>query len=85
MPSWDTLSSHKGVGVQAPIEATGATLLVLPPGGPDFNPIENVFAKRTALLRKAAEQTVEGPWSAIGRIRSVHACRVQKRLHRRWG
>ena len=34
---------------------------------PDFNPIENAFAKLKALLRKAAERTVEGLWSAIGR------------------
>jgi transposase len=37
-------------------------------GHPDFNPIENAFAKLTALLRKAAERTVEGLWAAIGRL-----------------
>ena len=50
------------------IEAAGATLLYLPPYSPDFNPIENAFAKLKALLRKAAERTVEGLWHAIGRI-----------------
>ena len=35
---------------------------------PDFNPIENAFAKLKALLRKAAERTVEGLWSAIGQL-----------------
>ena len=40
----------------------------LPPYSPDFNPIENAFAKLRAVLRKAAERTVEGLWSAIGRI-----------------
>jgi hypothetical protein len=37
-------------------------------GCPDFNPIENAFAKVKALLRKAAERSVDGLWSAIGRI-----------------
>ena len=35
------------------IEARSATLLYLPPYSPDFNPIEMVFAKLDALLRKA--------------------------------
>ena len=33
---------------------------------PDFNQIENAFAKLKALLRRAAARSVEGPWSAIG-------------------
>ena len=40
----------------------------LPPYSPDFNPIENAFAKLKALLRKAAERTVEGLWTAIGQL-----------------
>jgi len=64
----DNLSSHKGPGVREMIEAVGASLLYLPPYSPDFNPIENAFAKLKALLRKAAERTVEGLWTAIGRI-----------------
>jgi transposase len=64
----DTLSSHKGPKVRALIEAAGARLLFLPPCSPGFNPIENALAKLKALLRKAAERTVAGLWSAIGRI-----------------
>ena len=64
----DNLSSHKGPKVRALIEAAGAELLFLPPYSPDFNPIENAFAKLKALLRKAAERTVTGLWRAIGRI-----------------
>lgn len=64
----DNLGSHKGAGVRAAIEAAGARLLYLPPYSPDFNPIENAFAKLKALLRKAAERTVEGLWTAIGRL-----------------
>ena len=64
----DNLSSHKGPAVRAAIEAAGARLLYLPPYSPDFNPIEMAFSKLKALLRKAAERTVEGLWSAIGRL-----------------
>ena len=63
----DNLSSHKGARARALIEAAGARLLFLPPYSPDFNPIENAFAKLKALLRKAAERTVDGLWAAIGR------------------
>ena len=64
----DNLSSHKGAGVREAIEAAGASLLYLPPYSPDFNPIENAFAKLKTMLRKAAERTVDGLWNAIGRI-----------------
>ena len=64
----DNLSSHKRPAVQAMIEAAGAKLRFLPPYSPDFNPIENAFAKLKALLRKAAERTVDGLWNAIGNL-----------------
>jgi transposase len=64
----DNLGSHKGPAVRDAIEAAGATLLYLPPYSPDFNPIENAFAKLKANLRKAAERTVNGLWGAVGRI-----------------
>jgi transposase len=67
----DNLSSHKGARVRALIEAAGASLLYLPPYSPDFNPIENAFAKLKALLRKAAERTVESLWTTIGRLLDV--------------
>ena len=64
----DNLPSHKGPAVQAAIETAGARLLYLPSYSPDFNPIEMAFSKLKALLRKAAERTVEGLWSATGRL-----------------
>ena len=64
----DNLGSHKGPGVKEAIEAVGASLLYLPPYSPDFNPIENAFAKLKAMLRKASERTIDGLWTAIGRI-----------------
>jgi len=64
----DNLGSHKGAGVRPAIEAAGANLLYLPPYSPDFNPIENAFAKLKTLLRKEAARTVDTLWSAIGRL-----------------
>ena len=64
----DNLTGHKGPRVRQLIEAAGASLFYLPPYSPDFNPIENAFAKLKALLRKAAERTVEGLWTAIGEL-----------------
>ncbi len=64
----DNLSSHKGPRVRELIEAAGASLRYLPPYSPDFNPIENAFAKLKALLRKTAARTVEALWAAIGRL-----------------
>ncbi len=64
----DNLPAHKVAGVREAVEAVGARLLYLPPYSPDFNPIENAFAKLKALLRKAAERTVDALWTAIGRL-----------------
>jgi len=67
----DNLSAHKVPGVREAIEAAGASLLYLPPYSPDFNPIEQLFAKLKALLRKAAERSVEGLWSRIAALLSA--------------
>src|ERR687894_69861 len=64
----DNLRSHKTAGIAEAIAARQAQLIYLPPYSPDLNPIEQAFAKYKALLRKAAERTVEGLWQSIGRI-----------------
>lgn len=64
----DNLAAHKHPGVQEALAAVGATALYLPPYSPDLNPIEMAFAKLKSLLRKAAERTVEGLWSLLGRL-----------------
>jgi transposase len=61
----DNLPAHKSVAARAAIEAKGASLRFLLPYSPDFNPIENAFAKLKALLRKAAARTVDQLWDAI--------------------
>ena len=67
----DNLSSHKRRSVREKIEAAGARLLFLPPYSPDFNPIEMAFSKLKALLRKAAERTVDALWNTIGKLVGV--------------
>lgn len=64
----DNLAAHKVAGVREAIEATGARLLYLPPYSPDLNPIEQLFAKLKALLRKAAERSVEALWNRIAEL-----------------
>lgn len=64
----DNLGSHKVEGVREAIEKAGARLLYLPAYSPDLNPIETAFSKIKAMLRKAAERSVEALWRAIGRI-----------------
>ena len=39
-----------------------------PPYSPDLNPIEMAFSKLKAMLRKAAERTVEKLWDRIGSL-----------------
>jgi transposase len=62
----DNLPAHKVTGVAEAIEARGAELRYLPPYSPDFNPIEQLFAKFKAMLRKAAARTVDALWDTIG-------------------
>jgi transposase len=69
----DNLSSHKAPAIRQAIEAAGATLLFLPPYSPDFNPIEQAFAKLKAHLRRAAERTIHGLWNAIGHILDLYS------------
>jgi transposase len=67
----DNLSSHKVEGVRQAIEAAGAEIRHLPPYSPDLNPIEQMFAKLKALLRKIAARSVEALWTAIGQLVSA--------------
>jgi transposase len=37
----------------------------VPPYSPNFNPIEMAFSKLKAILRAAAQRTIDGLWNAI--------------------
>ena len=68
----DNLGSHKGKLVRRAIRAAGARLLFLPKYSPDLNPIEQVFAKMKALLRKAAARSLDAVADAIAHILAVY-------------
>jgi transposase len=55
----DNLAVHKHPDVRAAIEAVGAQLRFLPPYSPDFNPIEQAFAKLKAFLRAARPRSFD--------------------------
>ena len=55
----DNLAVHKQPAVQAAIEGVGAQLRFLPPYSPDFNPIEQAFAKLKAFLRAARPRSFD--------------------------
>lgn len=61
----DNLSVHKNAAVAERIVAAGARLLFLPTYSPDFNPIEGVFAKLKACLRRAAARSRDALEAAI--------------------
>ena len=64
----DNLPAHKVPGVRQCLEHAGMGLLYLPPYSPDFNPIEQVFAKLKALLRRAAPRSFDAIVTALKHI-----------------
>jgi len=62
----DNLAAHKVPGIREAIEAACATLRYLPQYSPDLNPIEMVFSKLKAFLRKVAERTIPDLCRSIG-------------------
>jgi transposase len=67
----DNLASHKVAGIKEAIEGAGAEPRYLPPYSPDLNPIEQLFAKIKALLRKAAARA--GPEGVRDRVPIIPA------------
>ena len=63
----DNLSSHRNAEVLAMIEATGAEVWFLPRYSPDYNPIENMWSKVKAYLRKVEARSRKKLVNAIGK------------------
>ena len=61
----DNLTSHKVKGVIALITAAGASVVYLPPYSPDLNPIEMMWSKMKAYLRKVKARTKKSLETAI--------------------
>ncbi|NJO33885.1 MAG: IS630 family transposase [Rhodospirillales bacterium] len=55
----DNLGSHRAQAIRHAILGAGAKLAFLPPYSPDFNPIEQVFAKAKHWLRMAQAPSIE--------------------------
>lgn len=55
----DNNATHLHVGALSAIEAAGAFVIFLPAYSPDFNPIEQCWAKVKELLRSAAARTTK--------------------------
>jgi transposase len=62
----DNLNVHKSAQVRQRIEAAGCQLVFLPSYSPDFNPIEQAFAKVKQALRRREARSWEAVVAAIG-------------------
>jgi transposase len=62
----DNLGAHRPKRIRELIEQQGCELLYLPAYSPDYNPIEEAFAKIKNLLRKATARSKEALVEAIG-------------------
>jgi transposase len=63
----DNLSSHKVKGIKEAIEMARAMLLYIPPYSPDLNPIEEMWSKLKAYLRKVKARTSDN--RALAKLR----------------
>jgi transposase len=63
---WDNLQPHKNPAVIAAVEAVGARVEPTPPYSPDLSPIEELFSKTKAHLRRAAARTTDTVIAARG-------------------
>ena len=71
----DNVSLHKVDGIEEAIEARGAIPFYLPAYSPDLNPIEQLFAKLKALLRKVAAYTLKNAAFTVRSLcKSIASC-----------
>jgi transposase len=65
----DNLNVHKSARVVSLLESVGAHVWFLPPYSPDLNPIEGMWSKAKAVLRKIKPRTPHDLDNAIGTAR----------------
>jgi transposase len=63
----DNLTAHKVEGIADLILSAGAEVVYLPPYSPDLNPIEMMWSKIKAHLRKTKARTKQSLETAIGK------------------
>jgi transposase len=61
----DNLAAHRARGVARALRKAGAGVWYLPPYSPDLQPVEKIWAKVKALVRKAKARTTEALGEAI--------------------
>lgn len=79
----DNLPAHKGAAVRTLIEACGASLLLLLPYSPDFNPIENAYALCQMQIEPAQSRRQNRPGSRERnrrRLPSIYTRRMRQLL-----
>ena len=67
----DNLSAHKPARVRELIEEQGCELIYLPAYPPDFDPIEEAFAKIKGILRRAGARTKDALVEVLGEALSA--------------
>lgn len=67
----DNLSAHKPARVRELVEEQGCQLIYLPAYSPDFNPIEEAFAKIKGILRRAGARTKDALVDVLGEALSA--------------
>lgn len=63
----DNLSAHKSARVRSQIEKAGGEVLFTPPYSPEFNPIEETWAKLKDIIRRFQTRTREAFDAAVAR------------------
>lgn len=63
---WDNLSPHQAYAAAAAVKRAGARLLPLPPYSPDYTPIERLWSKVKAYLRRVAARNKDAVYSVLG-------------------
>jgi transposase len=63
---WDNLSPHQAHAAAAAVKRAGARLLPLPPYSPDYTPIEKLWSKVKAYLRRVAARNKDAVYDALG-------------------
>jgi transposase len=62
----DNMATHKSPTIHRLLEGMGVRVELLPPYSPDYNPIENMFAKMKAYLKKVMQNATKPLWQLVG-------------------
>jgi transposase len=63
---WDRVPTHHGRAAAAAVHRAGARLMSLSPYSPDYTPIERLWSKVKAHLRRVAARSKDSLYSALG-------------------